>query len=251
MGSEIIVHSGRCGSTLFFNVLDRYYRAKLNFDTSVGNLESISDRQHFIIPEGPNYIGLNEFMCSDFIKTKLHKVMLVTRAKIIKGEPTRRTLQQTDGDWEKRSDLFKLILNFAHKYEGKSLLMKYPLLAGQASFGCDQWINIERKDIEAQARSMYLSFTTGRYHVKRGDNKAPRYAKFEPSKEIIGTWTEDLIKAKERYKQELTKKVKVKTYYYEDFYKLPTHEILEMHNITDWNNYLEPNFEISTGKVWT
>ena len=251
MGSQIIVHSGRCGSTLFFNVLDRYYRAKLNTDTSVGSLESISDRQHFIIPDGPNYIGLNEFMCSDFIKAKLHKVMLVTRAKIIKGEPTRRTLQQTDGNWEKRSDLFKLILNFAHKYQGKSLLMKYPLLAGQSSFGCDQWINIERKDIVAQARSMYLSFTTGRYQVKPGDNKAPRYAKFEPCDDILETWITDLSKAKELYKQELAKKVQVKTYYYEDFYKLPTHEILEMHNITDWNNYLEPNFEISTGKVWT
>jgi len=251
MGSEIIIHSGRCGSTLFFNVLDRYYRAKLNSDNSVGTLESISDRQHFILPEGPNYLGLNEFMCSDFIKAKLHKVMLVTRAKIIKGEPTRRTLQQTDGDWERRSDLFKLILNFAHTYEGKSLLMKYPLLAGDASFGCDHWINIERKCLYSQARSMYLSFTTGRYHVKRGDNKAARYAKFEPSNEVLEAWIADLVKAKIKYKEKLNKKPNVKTYYYEDFVELPTHEILEMHGITDWQNYLKPNFEISSGKVWT
>ena len=251
MGSEIIIHSGRCGSTLFFNVLDRYYRAKLNKDNSVGTLESISDRQHFILPEGPNYLGLNEFMCSDFIKAKLHKVMLVTRAKIIKGEPTRRTLQQTDGDWERRSDLFKLILNFAHTYGGKSLLMKYPLLAGEANFGCDQWVNIERRDIEAQARSMYLSFTTGRYHVKAGDNKAARYAKFEPSNEVLEAWIADLIEAKKKYKEKLSEKEKIKTYYYEDFVDLSTHEILEMHGIMDWQKYLKPNFEISTGRVWT
>jgi hypothetical protein len=251
MGSKIIIHSGRCGSTLLFNVLDRYYRAKHNNDKSLGTLESISDRQHFIVPEGPDYLGLNEFMCSDFIKAKLHKVMLVTRAKIIKGEPTRRTLQQTDGDWEKRSELFKLLLNFAHTYQNKSLLMKYPLLAGKATFGCDQWINVERKDLKAQARSMYLSFTTGRYHVKAGDNKASRYAQFEPSIDVLEAWTADLMKAKMKYKEILDQKSNVKTYYYEDFVDLSTHEILEMYGIKDWQNYLEPNFKISTGKVWT
>ena len=250
MGSEIIIHSGRCGSTLFFNVLDRYYRAKHNSDTAVGTLESISDREHYLIPEGPDYYGLNEFMCSDFIRAKLHKLMLVTRAKIIKGEPTRRTLEQTDGDWDKRSELFKLLLNFAH-VENKSILMKYPLLSGDATFGCDTWINIERRDLEAQARSMYLSFTTGRYHVKAGDNKASRYSKFEPDDFVLMSWVNNLKLAKEMYYEKLKTKTNCITYFYEDFCDLPTHEILEMHGITDWQNYLEPNFEISSGRVWT
>jgi len=251
MGSEIIVHSGRCGSTLFFNVLDRYYRAKHNKDNSVGALEFISDRQHFIGPAGPQYIGLNEFMCSDFIKVKLYKAILITRAKIIKGKDTRRTLLQTDANWEKRSQIFKVLLSCAYIYGDKKILMKYPLLAGEANFGCDQWINIERKDIEAQARSLYLSFNTGRYHVKPGDNKAARYAKLEPSSKDLEPWIAELMKAKIKYKKEMDKKEKAKTYYYEDFVDLPTHEILEMHGITDWQKYLKPNFEISSGKVWT
>ena len=59
------------------------------------------------------------------------------------------------------------------------------------------------------------------------------------------------MKAKIKYKEKLNKKPNVKTYYYEDFVELPTHEILEMHGITDWQDYLEPSFEISSGKVWT
>ena len=253
MGREIIVHAGRCGSTLLFNVLDRYYRAKYNNDNTVGDLSSLSNREYLI--NGPGYMGLNEFMYSDFIDAELNEDVLKTKVKVIKGEQKRKiesqpvknvyqALQQGNDDWEKRSKIFKEIKN-------KNLLMKYPLLMGSTTFDCDTYIHVERKDAEAQARSMYLCFTTGRYHVRSGDNKASRYTKFEPSSAVLAAWTGDLEKARAAYKKALSSYDNITTYYYEDFCDLDTHEILEMHNILDWKNYLEANFEISTGRVWT
>ena len=72
--SKVILHNARCGSTYLYLVLDRYYRAKEG-DNSEGSFNSIYDREYNL--NNCNYIGLNDFLVPELIKTKFDENKLI------------------------------------------------------------------------------------------------------------------------------------------------------------------------------
>ena len=55
---QIILHTGRCGSTKLWAILDRYYRAKYSGDNTEGSLKKLNRRYNLL---EDNYFGLFEF----------------------------------------------------------------------------------------------------------------------------------------------------------------------------------------------
>ena len=65
---QIILHTGRCGSTKLWAILDRYYRAKYNNDTKEGSLKRL-DRRYNLLED--NYWGLFEFYAPRFSELRI------------------------------------------------------------------------------------------------------------------------------------------------------------------------------------
>ncbi len=60
---QIILHTGRCGSTKLWAILDRYYRAKYSGDNTEGSLKKLNRRYNLL---EDNYFGLFEFYSPRF-----------------------------------------------------------------------------------------------------------------------------------------------------------------------------------------
>ncbi len=249
--SKIILHNGRCGSTYLYLVLDRYYRAKEG-DNSKGSFESIYERQYDL--DNCNYVGLNEYLVPEIIDTTFYNDALwIWRNKGKAKENVKNNLHEvmyttmSHKDCSEKQSRRKIIDDLIKNQ--RNVLLKYPLLTNPKPQWDVDYISCERKDIEKQTTSLYLSMTTGYYHFKPGDEKIiKRYKKFAPQQKVLDRWITDMKMSWKFY--QMMKPKKCQTVYMEDFEDLKPFEVLEMLGMTDWGNYLNKDFNVPIRKAW-
>ena len=79
---QIILHTGRCGSTKLWAILDRYYRAKYSGDNTEGSLKKLNRRYNLL---EDNYFGLFEFYSPRFSEMRVKYPHLTIRVKQVDG----------------------------------------------------------------------------------------------------------------------------------------------------------------------
>lgn len=250
--TKIILHNGRCGSTYMYLVIDRYYRAKYG-DNSMGDHTSIYERLYDFNVD--KYAGLNEYLVPEVTNTVFYNdtmwVWSPVRSggrKKIRGKNVSEVLYhtQTTNDSSEKINRRKIITDLIKNID---VVLKYPLLTNPKPTWDVDYISCERKDIEKQTRSIYLSVTTGYYHFSEGQEKIrDRLKKFKPNQEVLNNLTKKTKESWNLYRS--IKPKRCQTFFMEDFENLKPFEVLEMIGITDWGKYLDKNFDVPIRKAW-
>jgi len=232
--------------------MDRYYRAREG-DDSIGSFDSIYKREYDL--NKCNYIGLNEFLVPEVIDSVYNNGLLTTE---------NRDRQDVRGKEHKRGDLHNVIYTtmgpdtapkqtrrqtLSQLLKTHFVLLKYPLVTNPTPEWDVDYISCERHGVRAQAKSLYLSMTTGCYHFKKGDERLiKRLKKFGPRPDTLDRWAQGMEKTWETYRA--MKPKRCQTIFMEDFENLKPFEVLEMVGIMDWVKYLDKGFDVPIRKAW-
>ena len=122
---QIILHTGRCGSTKLWAILDRYYRAKYNNDTKEGSLKRL-DRRYNLLED--NYWGLFEFYAPRFSELRIKYPYLTIRVRKKNGLYPKFdiTPEQDLIETKLRFELWDYVHHITCDHFEKNYLIKYP-----------------------------------------------------------------------------------------------------------------------------
>ena len=277
---QIILHTGRCGSTKLWAILDRYYRAKYNNDTKEGSLKRL-DRRYNLLED--NYWGLFEFYAPRFSELRIKYPYLTIRVRKKNGlYPKFDITPEQDLDETKlRFELWDYVHHITCDHFEKNYLIKYPpymptydeeqkYFKGEISlddfplhipptYGTD-FIVLRRKNKIKQVISRWLTRKSG-LMIRERDNDlrdivndykskfSYRLSNEVPSWAVPISLIDSLM---DRLVNHLKKvSTNIREIYYEDFEDMKPYEVLEFMGITDYERYLDKNFTIPFIKTWT
>ena len=277
---QIILHTGRCGSTKLWAILDRYYRAKYNNDTKEGSLKRL-DRRYNLLED--NYWGLFEFYAPRFSELRIKYPYLTIRVRKKNGlYPKFDITPEQDLDETKlRFELWDYVHHITCDHFKKNYLIKYPpymptydeeqkYFKGEISlddfplhipptYGTD-FIVLRRKNKIKQGISRWLTRKSG-LMIRERDNDlrdivndykskfSYRLSNEVPSWAVPISLIDSLM---DRLVNHLKKvSTNIREIYYEDFEDMKPYEVLEFMGITDYERYLDKNFTIPFIKTWT
>ena len=277
---QIILHTGRCGSTKLWAILDRYYRAKYNNDTKEGSLKRL-DRRYNLLED--NYWGLFEFYAPRFSELRIKYPYLTIRVRKKNGlYPKFDITPEQDLDETKlRFELWDYVHHITCDHFKKNYLIKYPpymptydeeqkYFKGEISlddfplhipptYGTD-FIVLRRKNKIKQGISRWLTRKSG-LMIRERDNDlrdivndykskfSYRLSNEVPSWAVPISLIDSLM---DRLVNHLKKvSTNIREIYYEDFEDMKPYEVLQFMGITDYERYLDKNFTIPFIKTWT
>ena len=277
---QIILHTGRCGSTKLWAILDRYYRAKYNNDTKEGSLKRL-DRRYNLLED--NYWGLFEFYAPRFSELRIKYPYLTIRVRKKNGLYPKFdiTPEQDLEETKLRFALWDYVHHITCDHFKKNYLIKYPpymptydeeqkYFKGEISlddfplhipptYGTD-FIVLRRKNKIKQGISRWLTRKSG-LMIRERDNDlrdivnnykskfSYRLSNEVPSWAVPISLIDSLL---DRLVNHLKKvSTNIREIYYEDFEDMKPYEVLEFMGITDYERYLDKNFTIPFIKTWT
>ena len=279
---QIILHTGRCGSTKLWAILDRYYRAKYSGDNTEGSLKKLNRRYNLL---EDNYFGLFEFYSPRFCEMRVKYPWLSVRVKQKDGlYPGHNITPEQDREWTNlRFEAWDYVHHITCDHFSKNYLIKYPPFSptyeeerayheGRMKLedfemnipptdGTD-FIVLRRRNKIEQGMSRWLTQKTNLYFTERERDKTELV---ERTKKIykkrlsfkVPAWAEHtgiilIDKLMDRLVDHLKKvSTNIREIYYEDIENLKPYEVLEFMGITDYEKYLDKNFTIPFIKTWT
>jgi len=277
---QIILHTGRCGSTKLWAILDRYYRAKYNNDIKEGSLKRL-DRRYNLLED--NYWGLFEFYAPRFSELRIKYPYLTIRVRKQNGLYPKYdiTPEQDLTETKLRFELWDYVHHITCDHFDKNYLIKYPpymptydeeqkYFKGEISLddfpmhipptdGTD-FIILRRKDKIKQGISRWLTRKSG-LMIRERDNNLQNIVDDYKNKfsyrlsNEVPSWAVP-ISLIDNLMDKLVKHLKnvsanIREVYYEDFENMKPYEVLEFMGITDYEKYLDKNFTIPFIKTWT
>ena len=120
---QIILHTGRCGSTKLWAILDRYYRAKYSGDNTEGSLKKLNRRYNLL---EDNYFGLFEFYSPRFCEMRVKYPWLSVRVKQKDGlYPGHNITPEQDREWTNlRFEAWDYVHHITYYHFSKNYLVK-------------------------------------------------------------------------------------------------------------------------------
>jgi hypothetical protein len=279
---QIILHTGRCGSTKLWAILDRYYRAKYSGDNTEGSLKKLNRRYNLL---EDNYFGLFEFYSPRFSEMRVKYPHLTIRVKQVDGlYPGHNISPEQDKLWtDLRFEAWDYVHHITCDHFNKSYLIKYPPFSptyeeerayheGRMKLedfkynmpptdGTD-FIVLRRRNKIEQGISRWLTQKTNLYFSERERDKTELVERTKKAykKRLsfkVPAWAEHtgvilIDKLMDGLVDNLKKVSKnIREIYYEDIENLKPYEVLEFMGITDYEKYLDKNFSIPFIKTWT
>ena len=279
---QIILHTGRCGSTKLWAILDRYYRAKYSGDNTEGSLKKLNRRYNLL---EDNYFGLFEFYSPRFSEMRVKYPHLTIRVKQVDGlYPGHNISPEQDKLWtDLRFEAWDYVHHITCDHFNKSYLIKYPPFSptyeeerayheGRMKLedfkynmpptdGTD-FIVLRRRNKIEQGISRWLTQKTNLYFSERERDKTELVKRTKKiyKKRLsfkVPAWAEHtgvilIDKLMDGLVDNLKKVSKnIREIYYEDIENLKPYEVLEFMGITDYEKYLDKNFSIPFIKTWT
>ena len=279
---QIILHTGRCGSTKLWAILDRYYRAKYSGDNTEGSIQKLNRRYNLL---EDNYFGLFEFYNPRFSEMRVKYPHLTIRVKQVDGlYPGHNISPEQDKLWtDLRFESWDYVHHITCDHFNKSYLIKYPPFSptyeeerayheGRMKLedfkynmpptdGTD-FIVLRRRNKIEQGISRWLTQKTNLYFSERERDKTEL---IERTRKIykkrlsfkVPAWAEHtgvilIDKLMDGLVDNLKKvSTNIREIYYEDIENLEPYEVLEFMGITDYEKYLDKNFTIPFIKTWT
>ena len=279
---QIILHTGRCGSTKLWAILDRYYRAKYSNDNTEGSIKKLNRRYNLL---EDNYFGLFEFYNPRFSEMRVKYPHLTIRVKQVDGlYPGHNISPEQDKLWtDLRFEAWDYVHHITCDHFNKSYLIKYPPFSptyeeerayheGRMKLedfkynmpptdGTD-FIVLRRRNKIEQGISRWLTQKTNLFFAERDRDKTEL---IERTKKIykkrlsfkVPAWAEHtgvilIDKLMDGLVDNLKKvSTNIREIYYEDIENLEPYEVLEFMGITDYEKYLDKNFTIPFIKTWT